>query len=385
MNTAEELREMGLNEANIESVLGSQRKKIGEVHGDYTVKDITYLGNKEKEVRLACRFCTTEITKVMVCLSGTSWRKLPTRCKCQDGGRHEARLIESENKKMLAKAEAESVIAERVGREYGEYTIVGKDAKNYIVQCQICGAMQEWSIAGFIARKDYLCHVHRRTVEKFDERYIGQKNNYLTVEGITWDKTSGRKRFVCRCDCGKICEVKPTFWENGQVKSCGCYYDSLKVEHTPEKDRLRVIRRGMIDRCYNRRDESYKYYGLRGIRVCQEWRDDPDKFIEWALRNGYRNDLTIDRIDNDGNYEPDNCRWADYKTQNENRRPRYSAKIYKFGGELVSIKDLHERLPLDKHTLLQGIAEGKHIQGAVFAAHREWKRKHGKTYRRKEG
>ncbi len=83
--------------------------------------------------------------------------------------------------------------------------------------------------------------------------------------------------------------------------------------------RLRKCYYRLKQKCYNTKDDHYKYYGKRGIKVCDEWLGDFEAFYNWAMNNGYKEDLTIDRIDVNGNYEPNNCRWVDQKTQTRNR------------------------------------------------------------------
>lgn len=88
------------------------------------------------------------------------------------------------------------------------------------------------------------------------------------------------------------------------------------------KRRLASIYQGMKQRCYNTNRPNYKYYGGRGVSVCDEWLNNPQAFYDWAMANGYQENLTIDRINNDGNYEPQNCRWASMKEQATNKHPR---------------------------------------------------------------
>lgn len=87
-----------------------------------------------------------------------------------------------------------------------------------------------------------------------------------------------------------------------------------------KRDRLNVIYSHMKARCYNKNRWNYQYYGARGIKVCDEWKNDYQKFKKWSLENGYQNNLSIDRIDTNGNYEPSNCRWVTDKEQKNNTR-----------------------------------------------------------------
>lgn len=164
-------------------------------------------------------------------------------------------------------------------------------------------------------------------IDTSDWSCVGATHNYLTIIRPT-HMVDGYRKITCRCVCGNEVDVIPFNWKCGRTKSCGCMAKSLLsdaftvLEHTPDLDRLRRIYHGMKDRCFSDKNQNYKYYGGRGITVCQEWLDDREAFITWALENGYRNDLSIDRIDVNGNYEPGNCRWATDAEQRANQRPR---------------------------------------------------------------
>lgn len=146
----------------------------------------------------------------------------------------------------------------------------------------------------------------------------GQKYGKLTVVNFSHmvDKHS---YWSCLCDCGNNITVRSDCLKRGNVKSCGCLIkENHSRRHGYAQSRLYRIYYAMKQRCYNPKTKAYHRYGGRGVTICEEWLDSFESFRSWAIANGYRDDLTIDRRDVNGNYEPNNCRWITQRDQTRN-------------------------------------------------------------------
>ena len=189
----------------------------------------------------------------------------------------------------------------------------------------------------------------------------GKKIGRLTVIKRV-ENLKGCVMWLCKCECGNEKILKGTELRTGKINSCGCLHKEILIKINKEtkrlynnlpynksQKRLNNIWRGIIKRCYNVQNPAYKNYGKRGIIVCDDWKNNFINFYNWAVNNGYADNLTIDRINNNGNYEPSNCRWVTQYVQNRNQR---SNKIFTYNGKTLCLADWSKVLNIPYTTLI---------------------------------
>lgn len=166
----------------------------------------------------------------------------------------------------------------------------------------------------------------------------------------------------CECECGNETIVTTTALQSGNTKSCGCLLHERITKHGMYKTKLYKTWNNMISRCYCNSFRNFKNYGGRGITVCKEWKECFRNFAVWALSHGYSDELTLDRIDVNGNYEPSNCRWITNKEQQQNKRTN---RYITFNGETHTLKQWSEITGIHPKTISTRIDRGWTIEEAL--------------------
>lgn len=193
---------------------------------------------------------------------------------------------------------------------------------------------------------------------KFED-LTNQKFGRLTVIKRFKDE-SKKTKWECLCDCGNTKTIDGSNLKNGHTKSCGCYLKEFNASHNMYKTKIYAVWSSMKRRCNckNKNSKYYKNYTARNIKLCDEWNDFLT-FYEWAIKNGYQEGLTIDRIDNNGDYTPENCRWITNLEQQNNKRNNH---FIEYNNEVHTIAEWSRILGIKYSTLANRIQKGYDIE-----------------------
>lgn len=250
-----------------------------------------------------------------------------------------------------------------IGQTFGRLEVVDFDhishdgASYWLCECS-CQNRTRLVVRGYDLKSGHTlsCGCLRKEANDITGQMFGR----LRVLGLDHVTERGRTYWLCECNCEERTQlvVRRDGLTSGTVSSCGCLHrEKLKerfTRHGMATSRLYKIWRGMRQRCENVSNPRYEAYGGRGILICDEWHDFQN-FYNWALDHGYTDELTIDRINNDEGYFPENCRWADRITQQSNRRGNH---YFTYAGETKTLAEWTRCLGVKYSTLWYRIARG---------------------------
>ena len=208
------------------------------------------------------------------------------------------------------------------------------------------------------------CYCRENNSRKKIKNLTGQKFGRLFVLRYVGSGKQHQSLFECICDCGNIIVVKGGNLVSGNSKSCGCLKKEIlsannrmvNTTHRMTRTRLYIIWTDMKQRCNNKNDPFYYLYGGQGIKVCEEWKENFVLFYDWAVNNGYADNLTIDRIDNKKGYNPENCRWVTIK---ENMRNRRKCVYLTINGERKNVSAWCELYDISPNTVYGWVKKGE--------------------------
>ena len=177
----------------------------------------------------------------------------------------------------------------------------------------------------------------------------------VVIEGIEKRSKNGRVLWKCLCDCGNYSTVCSSDLKSGNTKSCGCGEIENRITHGMSKHKCFKTWDGMMRRCYSEKHMAYHNYGGRGISVVKQWRESPKVFIEWMVANGWEKGLEIDRIDNDGDYMPENCRIV--TTMENHNNTRYNRRFIAYG-ENLTVGEASRKYKIRYSTIMERLKRG---------------------------
>lgn len=209
---------------------------------------------------------------------------------------------------------------------------------------------------------------------------IGQKYGHLTVVGLTNNASHRERHWLCKCDCGNCHIASSSNLVRGITKQCAecskIQIGKSNTKHGTSPILLYRAYQNMKTRCNNEHYSLYHRYGGRGITICKEWQESFIAFREWALKNGYRKGLTLDRIDNDGNYCPENCRWVTMVEQSNNR---VTNRMLSTNGETDTMANWSRRLDIPYWVLQRRLHDGWSEDRALGTPYKRQRCFHGNT------
>lgn len=251
-----------------------------------------------------------------------------------------------------------------IGKRFGRLTVIklagigvrsdGQKYRTWLCKCD-CGNEKVVRTSYLTCGETKSCGCLHSDVVK--NHYEGKKFGNLTVIKESGRDNQGNVIYLCKCDCGNEFETSGAYLRRGYSTSCGCKTSEKLSEssktHGLSNTKLFYIWEGMKSRCYNPNNNRYNNYGGRGIKVCEEWKNDFKNFYDWALNSGYNEnashgECTLDRIDVNGNYAPNNCRWITNKEQQNNRRNNICIEYH---GEIKTLAEWSEIIGINYNTL----------------------------------
>lgn len=278
------------------------------------------------------------------------------KCKCECGNEKNILISTIKSGRIRDCGCGEYARTRLIGKRFGKLVVIdakrdiNAKKKNIICVCR-CDCGNTKNIIASKLKETNSCGC----LKKFNyEKYRNKKFGKITILDLI---DSDKKIVSCKCDCGNTFKalLYDIIGKKQIVISCGSCGRKTNPTLYNDNARLSNIYSGMLMRCYHKNNKDYKYYGGKGIKVCDEWKNSKQNFINWALNNNYKFNLTIDRIDNNGNYEPSNCRWVDMKTQQNNRT---NNKKFYYNGEYLTLSEIANKGKINVSTLRSRIRKG---------------------------